>query len=88
MLSLIRKQEPEIRQITLDDLWHEAERLGNLRVFTTASGWENDGQRTGYDVRLVGRIRNTVIKVEVKHTELMQALANAIREAKEMGLGR
>ena len=72
-------------RLTLDDLWREAETLGFVRVWTTTNF--GDTAKTGYDVKIFGRIKNSKIEVERKHTSLECAFSDAINEAREMGLG-
>ena len=76
-----------LRAETLDDLWREAETLGNVRIWTHASGIGNGGPRRGYTVTICGRKRNTEMEVKREHTSLLCAMADAINEAREMGLG-
>lgn len=76
-----------LRAETLDDLWREAETLGNVRVWTRGDGWGRAGSRRGYEVTIYGRRRNTELEVKREHTSLLCALADAINEAREMGLG-
>ena len=72
-------------RLTLDDLWREAESLGFVRVWTKTDF--RDLKRTGYDVKIMGRRQNTKLEIERTHTSLECALADAINEAREMGLG-
>lgn len=74
-----------LRQQTLDELWQEAETLGYLRIWTRTDFY--DRQRTGYEVTLTGHQRNTKLEIKSSHTVLACALADAINEAREMGLG-
>ena len=74
-----------LRAETLDDLWREAETLGVLRVWTMTH-WRTT-EITGYEVTLIGRRRNTALEVKRQHSSLLCALADAINEAREMGLG-
>lgn len=70
---------------TLDDLWREAETLGFLRIWTQTN--YADTAITGYKVTLIGKRRNTKLEIERQHSSLACALADAINEAREMGLG-
>ena len=70
---------------TLDDLWREAETLGILRIWTRTN--YSDTAITGYQVTLIGKRRNTKLEIQREHTSLACALADAINEAREMGLG-
>lgn len=72
-------------RLTLDELWREAESLGFVRVWTHTN--LDTTTRTGYDVTLIGRRRNTTLEIKRRHTSLECALADAINEAREMGLG-
>ena len=72
-------------RLTLDDLWREAESLGFVRVWTRTDF--RDLSRTGYDVTIIGHRRNTKLEIKRTHTSLECALADAINEAREMGLG-
>lgn len=72
-------------ELTLDDLWREAESLGFVRVWTYTD-W-GDYKRTGYSVEIKGRIKNTKLEVEAKHSSLHCAFAEVINEAREMGMG-
>lgn len=74
-----------LRQQTLDELWHEAETLGVLRVWTRTDFY--DKVKNGYDVTLIGHRCNTKLEVKRSHTVLICALADVINEAREMGLG-
>ena len=74
-----------LRPMTLDDLWSDAETLGFVRVYTKTN-W-GDTKATGYDVTIVGRIRNTKLEICRSHTSLHCAFADAINEARAMGLG-
>lgn len=74
-----------LRQQTLDELWREAETLGVLRVWTNTDLY--DKKRRGYDVTLIGHRGNTKLEIKRSHTVLICALADAINEAREMGLG-
>ena len=76
-----------LRQNTLDDLWQEAETLGNLHVRTSAEGWDSTGKRSGYDVTLNCLKGRTKLKIETKHPSLLCAVADAINEARTMGVG-
>jgi len=73
-----------MRQQTIDDLWAEAETLGNVRVWTHTDWHEH---RTGYEVTITGQKRSTKIEVKRRHSVLPCAIADAINEAREMGLG-
>ena len=72
-------------RLTLDDLWREAETLGFVYVRTHTN--LDATARTGYGVTLIGRRRNTTLEIKRRHTSLECALADAINEAREMGLG-
>ena len=72
-------------RLTLDDLWREAETLGLVRVWTNSDMYKT--VRTGYDVTIIGRRRHTKLEIKRTHTSLECALADAINEAREMGLG-
>ena len=72
-------------RLTLDELWREAESLGFVRVWTRTDF--RDLNRTGYDVTIIGHRRNTKLEIKMTHTSLDCALADAINEAREMGLG-
>lgn len=72
-------------RLTLDELWREAESLGFVRVWTRTDF--RDLNRTGYDVTIIGHRRNTKLEIKSTHTSLECALADAINEAREMGLG-
>lgn len=72
-------------RLTLDELWREAERLGFVRVWTRTDF--RDLNRTGYDVTIIGHRRNTKLEIKRTHPSLECALADAINEAREMGLG-
>jgi hypothetical protein len=85
MNALSTKTIVAFRQQTLDDLWQEAETLGFLRVYTHTNF--GDTQRVGYTVTLKGKRRNTTLEIERRHTSFLCALADAINEAREMGLG-
>jgi hypothetical protein len=89
-LFRLTREEPgpqPLRSLTLDDLWSEAESLGNVRVYPKGCGWDGADRRKGYEVTITGRRRSAVIKVEREHTSLHCALADAIQEARENGLG-
>lgn len=75
-----------IRQLSLDDLWAEAETLGALRVWTLTD-YREPRKITGYKIELKGKRRNTEMEVTAQHTSLHCAIADAINEAREMGLG-
>ncbi len=70
---------------TLDDLWAEAETLGIVRVYTKTDLY--DKVKRGYAVKIIGHRRNTKMEIEKEHTSLHCAIADAINEAREMGLG-
>lgn len=74
-----------LRQMTLDDLWREAETLGIVRIWTQ-SDW-HDKKAKGYKVTIIGHRRNTKLEIEREHTSLVCAMADAINEGREMGLG-
>lgn len=78
-------QAMPMRAMTLDDLWQDAESLGFVKVYTHTDLY--DRKITGYDVKITGRRRNTKIEVERRHSSLHCAFADAINEAREMGLG-
>ena len=82
-LTLIASQP--LQQLTLDDLWQEAEALGFVRVWTHTNF--GDTAATGYAVTIKGKKRSTKIEVERRHSSLHCAFADAINEAREMGLG-
>ena len=86
LLNSSVSQMTPLRQMTLDDLWSEAETLGFVRVWTKTNLY--DTKATGYKVTLVGVKRNTKMEIEREHSNLHCALADAINEAREMGLGR
>lgn len=73
------------RAETLDDLWREAETIGFVRIWTKTDLY--DTQCRGYAVKIIGRRRNAKIEIEREHSSLLCALADAINEAREMGLG-
>lgn len=85
MLNLTAPRITPLRAETLDDLWREAETLGVLRVWTMTH-WRTT-EITGYEVTLIGKRRNTALEVKRQHSSLLCALADAINEAREMGLG-
>lgn len=85
MLNLTAPRITPLRADTLDDLWREAETLGVLRVWTLTH-WRTT-EITGYEVTLIGKRRNTALEVKRQHSSLLCALADAINEAREMGLG-
>lgn len=70
---------------TLDDLWAEAETLGIVRVWTKTDF--SDKVKRGYKVTIIGHRRSTKLEVEREHPSLHCAIADAINEAREMGLG-
>jgi len=70
---------------TLDDLWAEAETLGVVRVWTKTDLY--DKVKRGYSVTIIGHRRSTKLEVEREHSSLHCAIADAINEAREMGLG-
>ena len=71
-----------IRAESLDQLWHEAEQLGTVKV---DSGWRKDD---GYTVTIrFERKSGTTINAVGKNTKIAFALAAAINEAREMGAG-
>lgn len=72
--------------LTLDDLWREAESLGVLRVWTNTAGFDYR-TKTDYKVTIIGYRKNTKLEIERRHTSLHCAMADAINEAREMGLG-
>ena len=74
-----------LRMQTLDELWQEAETLGFLRVWTLTN--YSDTARTGYRVTLIGKRKNTKLEIERQHSSLACAVADAINEARDMGLG-
>ena len=74
-----------LSRLTLDDLWREAETLGSVRVWTQTK--YGTTTRTGYDVTIIGKRKHTILEIERCHTSLECALADAINEAREMGLG-
>ena len=76
-----------LHQQTLDDLWREAETRGNLTVRTDAEGWDNVGQRRGYNVTLNALSGRTKLKIETSHPSLLCAIGDAINEARRMGAG-
>ena len=70
---------------TLDDLWAEAETLGIVRVRTKTD--LSDKVKRGYVTTIIGHRRSTKMEVERGHPSLHCAIADAINEAREMGLG-
>lgn len=70
---------------TLDDLWVEAETLGIVRVRTKTD--LSDKVKRGYVATIIGHRRSTKMEVEREHPSLHCAIADAINEAREMGLG-
>lgn len=74
-----------LQEETLTDLWREAETLGVLRVWTLTHWRTTD--ITGYEVTLVGRRGNATLEIKRQHTVLVFAIADAINEARELGLG-
>lgn len=70
---------------TLDDLWVEAETLGIVRVWTKTDLY--DKVKRGYTVKIIGHRRSTKMEIEKEHPSLHCAIADAINEAREMGLG-
>lgn len=83
------KNDPQpipLRELTLDDLWREAESLGVVRVWTHTRGWD-DRVKGDYQVRIIGYRKNTKLEIERRNTTLHFAFADAINEAREMGLG-
>ena len=70
---------------SLDDLWTEAETLGILRVRTKTDLY--DKVNRGYTVTIIGHRRSTKMEIEKEHPSLHCAIADAINEAREMGLG-
>lgn len=87
-LSTIQPLQPvALRALTLDQLWAEAETLGNLSVRTSYHGWKASGRRDGYTVTLKGVRKHTEMEIERKHASLHCAIADCINEAREMGLG-
>lgn len=74
-----------VREITLEELWREAETLGHVYVYTSTN-W-GDTQRMGYDVKIKGRIGNAKIEIERRNTSLLGAFSDAINEARNLGMG-
>lgn len=75
-----------LRELTLDDLWREAETLGVVRVWTYTRDIA-DRIKGDYKVAIIGHRKNTKLEVERRNTSLHFAMADAINEAREMGLG-
>jgi hypothetical protein len=76
-----------LREMSLEELWREAESLGLLRIYSHGHGWHDKGPVKHYDVKIIGHRRNSKIEVERSHPSIFCALADAINEAREMGLG-
>lgn len=74
-------------RLTLDDLVKEAERLGNLRVYTKTEGWSDAGRRKGYKVELFCAKGRSEINIKIENGSLSWAIAEAINEARLMGVG-
>jgi hypothetical protein len=69
------------RAETLDELWHEAERLG---VVTVDNAWRGKA----YEVKIrFERKSGTTITAVGKSDQIAFAMASAINEAREMGAG-
>lgn len=89
VLDMIGFRAPVIEAahpLTLDQLWREAETLGLVRVWTKSD--LHDKAVRGYQVKIIGWKRNARIEIEREHTSLHCAFADAINEAREIGLGR
>ncbi len=82
-LTQIREAQP----VNLDHLINEAERMGNLRIWTQTEGWSDAGRRKGYKVTLFCSKGRSEVKVEVTQATLSWALADVINEARSMGMG-
>jgi hypothetical protein len=86
-MSLIPKiiEMNALTPATLDDLWAEAETLGIVRIRTKTDLY--DKVKRGYAVTIIGHRRSTKMEIEKEHPSLHCAIADAINEAREMGLG-
>lgn len=68
--------------------WYECSvqiSLGIVRVRTKTDLY--DKVKRGYSVTIIGHRRSTKMEVEKEHPSLHCAIADAINEAREMGLG-
>lgn len=69
-----------LTEVTLGELWHEAEQLGKVNVDST---WQDP-----YKVHIrFNRRSGTIVWAEGKNSNILFALEAAIREAREMGAG-
>ncbi len=70
-----------LREIKLDELWHEAETLGRVEV-------DRDWADTTYAVEIkFSRPSGTRIIAKGSHSDICVAVSRAIDEAREMGAG-
>lgn len=74
-----------VREITLDELWREAEEFGFIRIWTHTD--YGDNRRTDYAVTIKGRIGNAKIELERRNSSLHGAFADVINEARNLGMG-
>lgn len=71
----------KLREITLDELWREAETLGRIGV-------ERNWEGTSYKVEIRFRRKSgTRINAIGEHSAIHEAIGRAIDEAREMGAG-
>jgi ribosome-associated translation inhibitor RaiA len=70
-----------LREISLGELWREAESLGRIEV-------DRDWQDTSYSVEIkFSRPSGTRIIAKGSHSDICVAVSRAIDEAREMGAG-
>ena len=79
-LSANTEKITPLTEVTLGDLWQEAEQLGKVSVDST---WQDPYKVT---IRF-NRRSGTIVWAEGKNTSILFALEAAIREAREMGAG-
>lgn len=73
------KAPTEVSQLTLDELWHGAERLGRIEVDHAIGD-------SAYRVRIrFYRRSGSMVWAECKHTDITFAMYGAIQEALSLG---
>lgn len=81
MLSMAAPVLEAVRADSLDQLWHEAEKLGVVSV-------DNAWRGNAYEVKIrFSRASGTTISAIGKSDNIAFAFAKAINEAREMGAG-
>lgn len=73
----MRREASDVRPLSLDDLWHEAEQIGRIEVDHEIGG-------AAYRVQIRFNSRGSLVWATGRDTSIQSAVAKAIEEARRL----